>query len=35
VNAAYIVAGVALDRDVVVSPTIDALTFGAATVFVD
>ncbi len=35
VNAAYIVTAVARDRDVVISPTIDGLTFGAATVFVD
>ena len=34
-NAAYIVTSVARDRDVIVSPTIDGLPFGAATVFVD
>jgi Uma2 family endonuclease len=35
VNAAYIVTSVARDRDVIVSPTIDGLKFGAAAVFVD
>ena len=35
VNAAYIVTSVAQDSDVIVSPTIDGLTFRAATVFVD
>jgi Uma2 family endonuclease len=34
-NGAYMVTSVARDRDVIVSPTIDGLTFGAATVFVD
>lgn len=34
-TGAYIVTSVARDRDVIVSPTIDGLTFGAATVFVD
>ena len=34
-NGAYIATSVARDRDEIVSPTIDGLTFGAATVFVD
>lgn len=35
VDAAYIVTAVARDRDRIVSPTIEGLMFGAATVFVD
>jgi Uma2 family endonuclease len=34
-NGVYIVTSVARGGDVIVSPTIDGLTFGAATVFVD
>jgi Uma2 family endonuclease len=35
VDAAYLVTSVARGGDVVVAPTIDGLTFGAAAMFVD